>query len=145
MHREIRVGITFSCDFTFIERINLIYNIAVRVFGFLRRNCWKFNDPACLRIIYFCLVWRPILEYDALIWKPNQDEQIVNLERLQNKFLRSLGRKINNTKISLNSLAAKFKIETLQLRRKLIDLRFLDDLSNVNNNCLGNFKFNKII
>lgn len=44
------LGIAFSYNSIFTEHINIIYNKALRVFRFLRRHCWKFNDPSCLSV-----------------------------------------------------------------------------------------------
>jgi len=66
------LGIIFLKDLTFTEHINKTCNKTLRVFGFLKRNYWEFNDlrdlstTTCLRVLYFTLI-RFILEYGSLI------------------------------------------------------------------------------
>jgi hypothetical protein len=128
------LGIIFSSDLTFTEHINVIFNKALRVFGFLSRNCWEFHDPLCLRVLYFSLV-RSILDYGSIIWSPHQDYLIIKLERLQNRFLRMLAFKTNKVDQTLKSLAIEFNIEILEFRRQFNDLRWLYNLLNSKIDC----------
>lgn len=120
---------------TFTEHINVIYNKSLRVLGFLRRNCYEFNGPTCLRVLYFSWV-KLILEYGSLIWNIYQEYLPVKLERLQNRFLRMLGYKINNVNLLLNSRVTKLKMESSEFRRKCIDFRFVYNLLYAKMDCL---------
>ncbi|XP_050527790.1 uncharacterized protein LOC126897890 [Daktulosphaira vitifoliae] len=65
------LGVILSSDLSFTEHISFIYNKALRMLGFLKRNCWEFSNPICLRVIHFSLV-RSIVEYGSIIWLPYQ-------------------------------------------------------------------------
>jgi hypothetical protein len=43
------LSIIFSNDLAFTKHINEIHNKALRVFGFLKRDCWEFHNPIFLR------------------------------------------------------------------------------------------------
>jgi hypothetical protein len=61
----------------FNEHVNEIHNKAIRMFGFLKHNCWEFDDPICLYILYFSLM-QSILGYGSIIWNPHQEYLINN-------------------------------------------------------------------
>lgn len=56
----------FLVTLKFSEHVNEINNKAIRVLGFLQRNCREFRDPNWLHILYFFLV-QSIREYGSII------------------------------------------------------------------------------
>jgi len=94
------LGILLSSDLSFNDHITIMCNKALRVFGFIRRNCFDFKNPNCFELLYCSLV-RSILEYDSVIWNPYQTGLIIKIERVQKRFLRVLAYKSNKTVVSL--------------------------------------------
>jgi len=82
------LGILLSNDL-FNNHITIMCNKALRVFGFIRRNCIEFKNPNCFILLYCSLV-RSILEYGSVIWNPYQTGLINTIERVQKRFLRVL-------------------------------------------------------
>jgi hypothetical protein len=123
------LGILLSNDLSFNNHITIMCNKALRVFGFIRRNCLEFKDPNCFKLLYCSLV-RSILEYGSVVWNPYQMGLINKIERVQKRFLRVLAYKANRTDVSLVQIASEFNIVSLKNRRTFHDVSWLFKLLN---------------
>jgi patatin-like phospholipase/acyl hydrolase len=66
---------------------------------------------------------------------PHQSTFIVKIESIQNRLLRVLAYKANKIGTSLEQLATDFNTELLEMRRKYIDLLWLNKLLNSQIDC----------
>ena len=87
------LGIEFDQKVTFIPRIEAVMRKAERLAGFLNRNTGNFRDQGVLKAPYFSIV-RSVLEYGSLIWYPTAQKHIRAMERVPEKFLRSIYYKV---------------------------------------------------
>ncbi|XP_050522268.1 uncharacterized protein LOC126894929 [Daktulosphaira vitifoliae] len=116
------LGVILSSNLSFTEHISFIYNKALRMLGFLKRNCWEFSNPICLKVLYCSLV-RSIVEYGSIIWSPYQANLTNKLEKLLKRFLRMLVVKVGKydiNEVDLNVVASN--ITSLSMRRKMFDV-----------------------
>lgn len=63
------LGILFDSRLDFVEHINTITASALRLLGFIVRNCKQFSSVSALKTLYFSLV-RSKIEYGTVIWNP---------------------------------------------------------------------------
>jgi hypothetical protein len=59
------LGILLSNDQYFNNHINMMCNKALRVLGFIRRNCSEFKNSNCIKVLYF--LW-PVWTLTRPIW-----------------------------------------------------------------------------
>jgi hypothetical protein len=88
------LGITFDTKLLFDIHILTIRNKALSVFGMIKRNCSKFNDPFTFKCLYSSLI-RSNLEYAPIIWENNNIGYSNQLKKVQNKVLRYICIKSN--------------------------------------------------
>lgn len=72
--------------FSFRQQQAAVVDKANRQLGFLFRMAREFEDPLCLRSLYYALV-RSHLESSAIIWSPYHQNWIDRIERIQKKFV----------------------------------------------------------
>lgn len=122
------LGIYFDNKLTFNEHINLTASAALKILGFILRNCRTFTDINALKTLYFSLV-RSKLEYGALIWHPYYNSHTHLLERVQRRFLKFLAFKVDGIYptrgFDHDLLTSRFGIQSLYHRRLLSSLTFL--------------------
>lgn len=125
------LGVIFDSQMTFIQHINTKTTEAVRMLGFIIRNCLSFTNAAALKILYASYV-RSKLEYAALIWNPHYYCHKYALESVQRRFLKFLYFKTTNNYpergIDNNYLLQCFNLQSLETRRKYNSLAFLHKL-----------------
>ena len=63
------LGIIFDYQLSFKKHINSRTSEAMRMLGFIMRNCKNFNNLQALKILYYSFV-RSKLEYGSIIWNP---------------------------------------------------------------------------
>ena len=70
---------------------------------------------------------RPLLEYGSIVWSPFHITKVNDLERVQQKLLKSLYQKRNQTYDGENyiTMCQQFKLSTLAARRQTSDILFL--------------------
>ncbi|CAD6222047.1 GSCOCG00005308001-RA-CDS, partial [Cotesia congregata] len=83
------LGILIDNKLTFEKHIDKISLQAFKVLELITRTGRDFLNPYSLLSLYRSLVL-PILEYGAVIWSPYTDTLINRVERVQNKFCKSL-------------------------------------------------------
>ena len=103
---------------------------------FIKRVTHDFTNLKALNVLYNSLV-RSRLEFCAQVWNPSTATHIQKLERVQKKFLRYLSFKselvYNN--YAYEEICVHFNFKTLQSRRSITDLVFLNKTLNNNINC----------
>lgn len=85
--RACDLGVIFCADFTVNDQINEVINKATRSFRFLTRNSKEFEKIRTLKFLFFSFV-RPHMKYASIIWFPYYEIHVLDLERVQNRFLR---------------------------------------------------------
>jgi len=146
------LGILFSPSLKFSEHIESITNKASKIMYNLLKTL-KTKNPKIL-IHMFNTYVRPGLEFASPIWNPFLKKDIINIERIQKKFLVSVFIRLNytnNQKINFSEipkygeLLKKFNVETLESRRFKIDLILFQkiifgEIKINNNNSIIHFK-----
>ena len=122
------LGIYFDPELNFGEHIRIKCNEAIRLLGFILRNCKSFTNLEALKLLYYSYV-RSKLEYGAIIWNPHYQIHKTSVEQIQRKFLKfmtfkSTGqypeRGVNNS-----TLLSTFNFKSLEFRRICYFLVFL--------------------
>lgn len=125
------LGVIFDTQLTFIQHINKKTAEALKMLGFIIRNCLSFTNTEALKILYASYV-RSKLEYGSLIWNPYYYCHKYALESVQRKFLRFLYFKTRNNYpergIDNDYLLQCFNLQSLEARRKYYSLSFLHKL-----------------
>ncbi|CAH2088805.1 unnamed protein product [Euphydryas editha] len=139
------LGVIFDKKVTFIPHIDSIVGSAARALGFVIRNVRSFRHASTKTVVYNSLV-RSILEYCSVVWRPHYATHCLRLERIQKRFLWHLAYSVGKTSQlrSYESRLKYFNINSLALRRDLIDLLFLYKLirGKIDSACLlGLFRF----
>lgn len=130
------LGVYIDCDLKFTTHLDYITKKAYRNLGFVDRNSRYFKSPKTYKTLY-CSIVRSSLEYCSTLWSPHYSTYIENIEKIQKKFLRSLGFK--DSQISNNhdykTIMDKYKINTLEHRRTIFDILFIIKIINSNIHC----------
>lgn len=122
------LGIKFNSKLNFSEHMNDISVKAMRMLGFIVRNCRTFTNIQAFKILYFSYI-RSKLEYGSLIWYPFYLYQKSALENIQRKFLKLLvfiedgfypERGYDHT-----LLLSRYDVQSLESRRKCSSIAFL--------------------
>jgi hypothetical protein len=119
-----------SADLSFSEHISFIYSKAIRMLGFIRRQCYDFKIIICLKIL-FCSIVRSNYEYGTIIWNLYQLNHISHLDNVQSYFLRYLSYKFLMY-CSTKELTMKLGLHSLSSKCKFNDASFI--LKILNNN-----------
>lgn len=74
----------------------------------------------------FISLVRSNLEFDSLIWSPNLSTYTIELNYIQNKFLKSISYKLNFpfSRDSINQIQETLSLDCLSLRSNLTDIMF---------------------
>ena len=123
------LGVYFTPNLNFSLHINKIVSKSFQMLGFVKRVTKVFNDTKTLMMLYNSYI-RSRLEYCSQIWNPSSRAKINKLERVQKKFLKHLSfkRRVMYNQLSYEELCCNFNIKTLQSRRSIADLSFLNKL-----------------
>jgi hypothetical protein len=123
------LGIILTADLSFNAHIDKIYGKSLRMLGFIKRTCYDFNNPLCLKVLYCSLV-RSSLEFGSILWNPNQLQFINKLEKVQRNFLRFYVYKTNLFNHNTNEIAKFAGLKSLKTRRLVFDATFLYKILN---------------
>lgn len=120
--KEIKdLGVTFDDKLKFDRHVNIITRQASRNLGFLMRSTKGFNNPKCLKTLYYSLV-RSRLEYASVIWNPSLTTFSDRLERLQRRFTRYLNFATSKPYSSYEQRLCYFNMSSLKHRRFSMDM-----------------------
>lgn len=128
------LGITYDNNFSFSHHFTIILRSANRLLGFIIRQSASFKNINSLKILYYSLI-RPKLEFGTQIWFAEYHSKLVQLEKIQNKFLRYIYFKKYNKPADYKTvrtyqLRNEFELLSLENRRTLAVLTFLHKLIN---------------
>ena len=125
------LGVTFQRDLGFECHIDRICNRALKLLGFVIRNVRDFQEIGSIRSVY-CGIVRSVLEYGVSVWTPQYNKYIVQIERVQKKFLRFIAYKLNvsHDVVGYDFLLGVCNLETLEKRRQNYDLCLLYKIVN---------------
>jgi hypothetical protein len=127
---EIRdLGVTLDCKLRFDTHISNVIHKAFKQLGLILRLSRPFKKAATLKILYNSFV-RSRLEYASVVWNPQYKIHIGRMEKVQNKFLKSLDYRTGNLFENYSNSAKRHRIAPLEKRRIYIDSIFLFKIIN---------------
>lgn len=130
------LGVYIDLDLKFSSHYEYITKKGYRNLGFIERNTRNFKSPWTYKALYCSLV-RSSLEYCTTLWSPSYITYIDQIEKIQKKFLRSLG--FRDCAIKDNhdykTIMDKYNLKTLQHRRDVFDILFILKLINAHVEC----------
>ena len=126
---EVRdLGILFNTKLSFNSHIQMITSKALKTLGYINRLSRELSVGSFKML---CALVRSILEFGSVVWNPQYEVLIYSLERVQNKFLRSVAFRCGYSReeytyeeLSL-VLKSRLNIDSLKNRRTKSDLLFL--------------------
>lgn len=128
------LGVHLESKMLFNKHIDIAVSKAYWNLGFVFRVCKPFNDISCIKAVYFAYV-RSILEFASIIWNPHYTVYKNDIERIQMKFIKYINYKKKVNFPSYAEACAFHGIETLENRRKMLDMAFLHDIVNSTLDC----------
>ena len=129
---EIRdLGVMLDSKWSFTVHIEKMVNSALKMLGFLKRNCQEFKNSNSILSLYYALIYSK-LQFAAPIWSPGYAVHIERIERVQKIFLRFLSFKFNFPIENHNysPIRRHFNLLPLNYRRSMSDLIILYKLIN---------------
>ena len=139
------LGVVFDKSYTFEYHIERILNKAMRMCGFVKRQCKDFkNIPVAIKL--YCAFVRSSLEYCSLVWDPYYSCSNIRLERVQRKFVNFLLFKLNINKnlytyeerlelVGLKSLESRRKNAIVVFGYKVLNNPILFQIDSHRTNC----------
>ena len=126
------LGVLMDEKMTFQPHIEKLISECNRMLGFVCRSSKDFKNVRAVISLYYAYVYSK-LSFASVIWNPLYKTYVDRIERIQNKFLRTLGFKIHQPVQNSNyeHLRNKFSILTLRHRRILSDLCLIYKIINV--------------
>ena len=124
------LGVTIDSNLSFGKHICLAVREAYRSLGFIIRISRDFQNFNAIITLYNAYVLSK-LEYAAVIWDPHLKTQILQLEKIQSKFVRFLTYKETGFYPQFEhyqNLIQNFSLDTLENKRKQHLLMFLHKL-----------------
>lgn len=123
------LGVMIDKKLKFVDHIDKITCSAWKMLGFLKRVCKDLNNPTAILILYKALI-RSGLEYASPVWNPSYKVHSDRIERVQRNFTRYLAYKDRNCpyRADYNTRLSYFRLEPLEKRRKICDLKTLHKL-----------------
>lgn len=121
------LGVNMDSTLSFNSHIEHCINSASRMMGFIMRQSTNFKNIRSLISLFTSLV-RSRLESAVVVWGPVHESHEQSIERVQKKFLRYLFYKCFNVYtylIPYSDLLEMFELDSLTLRRKVIELVYL--------------------
>ena len=138
--REVKdLGVWFDSKLSFEKHILTKVNESFRLFGYIKRSSQNFVLPNTVIKLFNTFI-RSKLEYCSLVWNPYHQNRINQIEKVQKKFLKYLGRRYRQLDLRLvayESVLKLFNVSSLQTRRRIANLLYLFKLlNNLENNPL---------
>lgn len=129
------LGILFDHKLHLDLHIDKIVNKAYQMYGFIMRASHDFHQPSTYLHLYKSLI-RPQLEYAVSIWNPFYTKYKDIIERVQRKFLRAMHFRCYRATLSYRKLLEKYKLQTLEDRRTLLEAMTLYGICHNNFDCI---------
>lgn len=121
------LGVIFDNRLTFKNHLANITASAFKTLGFVVRTTKNFKNINAIKILYFALV-RTKLEYASIVWSPIYKKQILEIEKVQRKFIKYLLFKISGEYPARGTdyldLCERVKMLTLEERRTCAEVLF---------------------
>lgn len=125
---EIRdLGVVYNEKTCFNRHIDLFCSKARQMNGFISRIGKDFKKPSTLVTLYKAIVI-PHLEYASQIWNSHTELNNHQIEAVQHKFIRknaSRFHKHRDHEIDYTLYERVYKLDTLELRRKICDVKYV--------------------
>ena len=143
------LGVYFDPKLSFNKHIDMTIASAFRSLGFVIRNCKGFKNLSTLRLLYVTFV-RSRLEYASIVWSPIYNCNILQLEKIQRRFLKSAVYTLNGVYpprgFSQTELLEMFNLVSLSSRRTTYFIIFLFKVVNNGLDCISlSSKINYIV
>ena len=123
------LGVTFDSNLRFNMHVELKVNSAMKILGFTIRSSKCLNNIESIKLLFNAFV-RANLEYASEVWSPYYARYSVSIENVQRKFLKYIYYKKNKVYPPQGyphpDLLTEFGVQSLHLRRKFSDLKFLN-------------------
>ncbi|BES95313.1 WD repeat domain 59 [Nesidiocoris tenuis] len=123
------LGVLFDNRLAFSDHVDQVCSKGMKMLGFVKRSTRNFRDSSALLALYTALV-RPLMEFSTVVWSPGYGNARQALERVQRRFLRylSLRSGVPWEDFDCGAMMAKTGLDSLELRRELFDVLFLQKL-----------------
>lgn len=118
------LGLTLDDKLNFNIHIDNIISRAYKQLGLILRLSKPFRRPFTFKILYYTFV-RSILEFGSVIWNPQYAVHISRIEKIQNKFLKSLDFRTGHCFQDYHTSALRHGLDPLDRRRSYLDASFL--------------------
>lgn len=122
------LGVIFDSKLSFTNHINAITSECSKSLGSIIRNSRDFMKINTLKLLYFSFV-RSRVEYCSVIWSPQYNVHIINLEKLQRRFLKYISFRVDGVYPYIgfpqSELLNRFTVNSLANRRVISQLIFL--------------------
>lgn len=118
------LGVTLDCKLNFHEHIIKTSKEASKALGFIIRTSSNFNNLKTIKLLYNAYV-RSKLEYNSIIWNPQEKLYTLMIEKIQRKFARFIyKRQYGYYPYLYPSLfvSGMVDLDTLELRRKFVHI-----------------------
>lgn len=129
------LGILFDRKLHLDLHIEKIVNKAYQLYGFIMRASHDFHQPSTYLHLYKSLI-RPQLEYAVCVWNPLYIKYREIIERVQRKFLRAMHFRCHRGTLSYSRLLVKYKMQTLEDRRTLLEAMTLYGICHNKYDCM---------
>lgn len=127
------LGVIFDKNLSFTNHVNTIISEALKMFGFIVRNCTDLKSETPVKLLYYSLV-RSKLEYAAIVWYPHYSTYVMEIERVQRRFLKYLNFKMFHIypqrRFPQEELLRKFSMLSIADRINTAYVRFFVKLLN---------------
>jgi len=131
--RDLRI--TFDSKVTFTKHYETVVAESTRTFGFIARLSREFNNVETLKSLFFSLI-RSKLEYVSVVWSPEYNQHVIDLERVQRRFLKLLYLKTHGfyprQGYPEEDFLKMFNMQSLSTRKKYFSQVFLHKLLTIN-------------
>jgi hypothetical protein len=115
------LGVLVSDDLTWKKHIENCINRGNKRLGLVKR-CLGFNCSTKTKLLSFVSLVRPLVEYNTVVWMPNNKKQLCKLESLQRRATKYI---LNNYSIGYKERLIQCNLLPLTLRRQYLDCVFI--------------------
>ncbi|KAL0839920.1 hypothetical protein ABMA28_016536 [Loxostege sticticalis] len=129
------LGIQLDSKLQLNIHIDNIIKKAYRMYGFVMRSTIDFRRPGTYIYLFNTLI-RTQLEYAVPTWNPYYKKYVEEVERVQNKFLRAMHFRCHKKYCPHDLLLTKYKIMSLENRRKFLEAMILYKIVNNKLDCI---------